>query len=710
MRFHAWTSRVHELLSKAKVNIDAGPAPAPAAVGAQATHGGRRGPDPGERPDPAVRVRSPAREARYHDAADDVISIASSKTAATRDLHHTLDDRLAEDMRVRIERRRERHRRATHEVDLTDGCKAFVPELRQVQWPKKFKIDVEKYDGKGDPKYFLALYSLAAACAGADERIMANWFPLALKGDAQSWLFNLPSCSIKSWSELKSMFLGAFHGGFKRPGIMADLHSLVQRPDESLRLFVQRCCAMMNTIPCVKEASVIAIFHQNVRNPRMHEKLAVRDVQTMQELWELANKCAKAEEGSRLPGEATPGDSAAPTKPKKRDSGHDKRVLAAEPKSKKSNSSSSSEVADDEPCTFHPDGNHTKKECRRGRHAGPPRRFSGNNTGFTWFVCGQPDHIVRDCTQRGIGGTPPGGRDNPPWGNTDNQGGEFVTPGGNCGKFQEPRGVVGCIHGGASAPPSSGANSRLIRDLSAAEPAFELRQPLAWSAQPISFDAGDHPPSRSGVGRIPLVVSPTIQNFKVAKMLVDGRAGLNLLSAGILSKLQISPSRLLPTGAFQGAGHGLIRPLGRITLPVTFGSIDNFRTEDIEFDVADTPLPYNGILGRPALAKFMAASHYSYNVMKIPGEWGIITIKNDRKDAIYRVNIMNESVTAAVHEEADGDALQIVKDPGSSSQAGGSYPVPAKKKFAQDKHLTKKISLTGDGNHLVTIGAHLPIK
>src|SRR4051812_20685400 len=66
---------------------------------------------------------------------------------------------------------------------------------------------------------------MVAACAIADKRVMVNWFPMALKGDAQAWLFNLPKCSIKSWRELKNVFLGAFHGGFKRPGIMADLHS-----------------------------------------------------------------------------------------------------------------------------------------------------------------------------------------------------------------------------------------------------------------------------------------------------------------------------------------------------------------------------------------------------------------------------------------------------------------------------------------------------
>ena len=117
---------------------------------------------------------------------------------------------------------------------------------------------------------------------------------------------------------------------------------------------------------------------------------------------------------------------------------------------------------------------------------------------------------------------------------------------------------------------------------------------------------------------LPLIVSPTIQNVKVTKMLVDGGAGLNLLSAKLLKKLQIPHSRLSPTGAFQGVNHGVTQPLGQITLPVTFGDRNNFRTENIAFGVADTPLPYNGILGRPALTKFMAASHYAYNVLKIP--------------------------------------------------------------------------------------------
>ena len=62
---------------------------------------------------------------------------------------------------------------------------------------------------------------------------------------------------------------------------------------------------------------------------------------------------------------------------------------------------------------------------------------------------------------------------------------------------------------------------------------------------------------------------------------------------------------------------------------MTFGGELNYQTEKIVFDVVDLPLPYNGILGCPALAKFMAASHYAYNTLKIPGPLGVITIPSD---------------------------------------------------------------------------------
>ena len=123
-------------------------------------------------------------------------------------------------MCTHIERRRERHRREGRDDDIREGCLALAPEFRGVKWPKKFKIDVRHYDDTTNPRDFLQLYSLAAAVVGADEIMMTSWFPLALKGDAQTWLLNLPKCSIRFWRTLKEQFLGAFQGGYERPGLL----------------------------------------------------------------------------------------------------------------------------------------------------------------------------------------------------------------------------------------------------------------------------------------------------------------------------------------------------------------------------------------------------------------------------------------------------------------------------------------------------------
>ena len=80
---------------------------------------------------------------------------------------------------------------------------------------------------------------------------------------------------------------------------------------------------------------------------------------------------------------------------------------------------------------------------------------------------------------------------------------------------------------------------------------------------------------------------------------------------------------------------------------MTFGSELNYRIEKIVFDVAKIPLPYNGILGRSMLAKFMAASHYAYNTLKMPGPMSVITINSDKKDALMYTDRLSREAVAA---------------------------------------------------------------
>ena len=66
-----------------------------------------------------------------------------------------------------------------------------------------------------------------------------------------------------------------------------------------------------------------------------------------------------------------------------------------------------------------------------------------------------------------------------------------------------------------------------------------------------------------------------------------GGAGLNVISVETFEKLQVPYERLMPTRPFSGVTEGLTTPLGQVRLAVTFGTQANYRTELIDFDVAD---------------------------------------------------------------------------------------------------------------------------
>ena len=70
-------------------------------------------------------------------------------------------------------------------------------------------------------------------------------------------------------------------------------------------------------------------------------------------------------------------------------------------------------------------------------------------------------------------------------------------------------------------------------------------------------------------------------------------------------------------------------PIGLVTIPVTFGTKQNFRTEYIKFEVADFESSYHAILGRLGLAKFMAVPHYVYLLLKMSGNIGVFSLRGD---------------------------------------------------------------------------------
>ena len=114
-----------------------------------------------------------------------------------------------------------------------------------------------------------------------------------------------------------------------------DVRAVRQKPGETLRKYIQCFSQVRNKIPNATDAQVISAFHPGVTDVRMLEKLGIHDnITTVVKLFDLADKCAKAEEG-RLFVKNEPGDPAEGSKKKK---STEKRkttaVLAAEPVAK----------------------------------------------------------------------------------------------------------------------------------------------------------------------------------------------------------------------------------------------------------------------------------------------------------------------------------------------------------------------------------------
>jgi hypothetical protein len=85
---------------------------------------------------------------------------------------------------------------------------------------------------------------------------------------------------------------------------------------------------------------------------------------------------------------------------------------------------------------------------------------------------------------------------------------------------------------------------------------------MKWSTCKIGFDEEDHPASTRGMGTIPLLCTPTIDNVAVNRTLIDGGAGLNIISVEIFEKMHMPYHWLMPTRPFFGVIEGSTMPIG----------------------------------------------------------------------------------------------------------------------------------------------------
>ena len=106
------------------------------------------------------------------------------------------------------------------------------------------------------------------------------------------------------------------------------------------------------------------------------------------------------------------------------------------------------------------------------------------------------------------------------------------------------------------------------------------------------------------------------------------------------------------------------------------------------------PLPYNAILGRSALTRFMVVTHYAYLTVKMPGPSGPISVSTKTNSA---VSCTEQSYSALVSAGAEAEGCP-----------GGPRPSSSKPRLAADAFgPTKEVVVGEDASQVVRIGGDL---
>jgi hypothetical protein len=115
-----------------------------------------------------------------------------------------------------------------------------------------------------------------------------------------------------------------------------------------------------------------------------------------------------------------------------------------------------------------------------------------------------------------------------------------------------------------------------------------------------------------------MVIEVNIAGWIIGKFLVDNGSSADILFLKTFEKIHLSQHMLHPPKyLLQGFGGKPIQPVGKISLPVSFGDLDNARTETLTFDVVDIYHLYLVIFSRGFMNKFDTVIIQQFLCMKI---------------------------------------------------------------------------------------------
>ena len=120
-------------------------------------------------------------------------------------------------------------------------------------------------------------------------------------------------------------------------------------------------------------------------------------------------------------------------------------------------------------------------------------------------------------------------------------------------------------------------------------------------------------------------------DYNVHWVLVNNGSSADILYYPTFQKMGIDRTQLISTNApLIGFGGTRVFLLRAVTLSVMVGDYPQYITKDITFLVVDCSPAYNGILGRPTLNSWKAATSTYHLMIKFPTDYGIRELRGDQ--------------------------------------------------------------------------------
>ncbi|KAL5760612.1 hypothetical protein ACOSQ2_019450 [Xanthoceras sorbifolium] len=485
------------------------------------------------------------------------------------------------------------------------------------------------------------------------EACMCKGFGSSLVGPALQWYTNLPNISINAFAQLTDTFVEQFASSRKLEKQSDDLYTINQRRGERLRDFVGRFNHKKVSLPHCNQATAISAFRKGLLyDSDLYKELTKYPCKTMEDVLAKTWAQIKWEEDE------------VNHKPSRANYKEDKSERMVE---QRINTRRSGPY----PTIPRRDG-HMMYERRRDDR--PPRPFvRPKNITPEYNLNIRPTEVV--AILKGMGRSvrwpdkmmsPPDQRDNSKWCEFHGDHGHRtehcvalrlevaeLLKKGHLKEFLTDKGKQTFMNKERSRdiasipPPEPPKHERTVNVISGgsevngvtySEAKRHSRQAGRMDVQrtrtadptcnyPISFSSDKHM-DLFNPHHDELVISLTVANCLIRRILVDNGSSTNVLFLGALKEMHIDECNIVRRSTILVGFSGEHKnTLGEITLPVYAEGV-NLNTH---FLILDCPSSYNIIMGRPWIHEMRAVPSTYHQVICFPTRWGVHEIRGQQK-------------------------------------------------------------------------------